>query len=158
VEIRLAEPGDTEAVAGVFLAARAQMTYLPELHTAVETRTWVREFVLRELEVWVAVDDARAVGFAALGQDLLEHLYVHPEAQGRGIGTALLELSKERRPGGLRLWVFQRNEGARRFYEDRGFRLLRLTDGRGTEEGEPDALYEWAGNVEPRPESTPGYS
>jgi GNAT superfamily N-acetyltransferase len=82
-------------------------------------------------------------GFAALSVDLLEHLYVHPQAESRGIGTALLALSKDRRPGGLRLWVFQKNSSARRFYERHGFRLVQLTDGRGNEEGEPDALYEW---------------
>ena len=43
----------------------------------------------------------------------------------------------------LRLWVFQENVGARRFYERRGFRLVRETDGAGNEEKEPDALLEW---------------
>jgi GNAT superfamily N-acetyltransferase len=143
VKTRSAKPGDAEAVGDIFLATRAEMTYLPELHTAAETRSWIRDVVLRDLEVWLAEDDGRALGFAALGQDLLEHLYVHPQAESRGIGTALLALSKDRRPGGLRLWVFQKNRGARRFYERHGFRLVQLTDGRGNEEGEPDALYEW---------------
>lgn len=35
--MRVAEPGDSEAVADVFLAAKAQMTY-PEIHTKAETR------------------------------------------------------------------------------------------------------------------------
>jgi hypothetical protein len=43
----------------------------------------------------------------------------------------------------LRLWVFQQNAGARAFYERRGFKLVRFTDGAGNEEHEPDALYEW---------------
>jgi hypothetical protein len=42
--------------------------------------------------------------------------------------------------------VFQRNEDARRFYERRGFRLVRLTDGADNMEREPDALYAWAGS------------
>lgn len=94
-------------------------------------------------EVWVAEEGGRVVGFAAIGDDMLRHLWVHPAAQNRGFGTALLALAKERRPGGLQLWVFQKNVGARRFYERHGFRLVALTDGRGNEEGEPDALYEW---------------
>lgn len=44
--MRVAEPGDSEAVADVFLAAKAQMTY-PEIHTKAETRPWIRDFVLR---------------------------------------------------------------------------------------------------------------
>jgi GNAT superfamily N-acetyltransferase len=104
----------------------------------------VRDVVLRELDVWVAEDDGQVVGFAALGDDLLEHLYVHPEAQNHGVGATLLTVAKEeRRPGALRLWVFQKNAGARRFYERHGFALVRLTDGRGNEEREPDALYQW---------------
>jgi len=50
---------------------------------------------------------------------------------------------KQERPDGFPFWVFQRNEGARRFYERHGCRLVELTDGSGNEEKEPDALYEW---------------
>ena len=45
------------------------------------------------------------------------------------------------------LWVFQKNEGARRFYERHGFELVKLTDGAENMEREPDALYRWNGNV-----------
>jgi RimJ/RimL family protein N-acetyltransferase len=54
-----------------------------------------------------------------------------------------MDHAKSVRPERLELWVFQRNEGARRFYERHGFRLLKLTDGTGNMEQEPDALYEW---------------
>ena len=117
------------------------MRYLPELHTEAETRGWIRELLAGRAEVWVAEDDRRVVGYAALGEDWLEHLYVRPDEQGRGVGAALLAVAKERRRRGLR--VFQKNVGARRFYERHGFRLVQLTDGRANEEREPDALYEW---------------
>jgi ribosomal protein S18 acetylase RimI-like enzyme len=55
----------------------------------------------------------------------------------------LLEHAKAESPEGLYLWVFQKNEGARRFYERHGFRLAELTDGAGNMEREPDARYEW---------------
>jgi putative acetyltransferase len=42
----------------------------------------------------------------------------------------------------LRLWTFQRNAGARRFYERNGFAAVELTDGLGNEEREPDVRYE----------------
>src|SRR3712207_6852162 len=45
------------------------------------------------------------------------------------VGSALLERAKERRPGGLEFWVFQRNEGARRFYERHRCVLVEMTDG-----------------------------
>ena len=89
------------------------------------------------------------LGFLAIrrsrteGWEVLEKLYVDPEAQNRGVGTALLDQAKALRPDGLVLWVFQKNEGARRFYERHGFRLVKLTDGAENMEREPDALYEW---------------
>lgn len=143
MQIRPAAPADTENIEDVFLAAAASMTYLPKLHTEAETRTFVRDVLLPNNEVWVAEEAGRVIGFAGLGDDCLRHLYVDSEEQNRGVGTALLTASKKCRPTGLRLWVFQKNVGARRFYERHGFRLIRLTDGRDNEEREPDALYGW---------------
>lgn len=100
---RRAEPGDAEAVADVFLAALAEMTYLPELHTEAETRDFIRDVVLVHDEVWVAEEGGRIVGFVGIEDGMLRHLWVHPEAQNRGFGTALLALAKQRCPGGLRL-------------------------------------------------------
>ena len=143
-ELRGARPDDAPAVAEVFLAARADaMPYLPDLHTDAETRVWIREVVLTGYEVVVAEVGDRLGGFAALDADMLAHLYVHPDLQRRGIGDALLARVRELRPDGFRLWVFQRNAGARNFYERRGLRVVELTDGAGNEEREPDALYEW---------------
>ena len=143
MRIRPVEPGDTGAVADVYLAALAGMTYLPDLWTDTESREFIRDVMLPNNEVWVAEEDGRVVGFAGLGDDLMRHLWVEPTAQNRGVGKALLDRAKERRPDGFRLWVFQKNVGARRFYERHGFALVRLTDGRDNQEREPDALYEW---------------
>lgn len=49
----------------------------------------------------------------------------------------------ERMPDGFVLWTFQKNEGARRFYERHGFRVVKLTDRRDNMEQEPDVQYEW---------------
>jgi GNAT superfamily N-acetyltransferase len=143
MQIRPAVPTDTETIEDVFLAAAASMTYLPKLHTEPETRAFVRDVLLPNNEVWVAEEAGRVIGFAGLGDDCLRHLYVETEEQNRGVGTALLTAAKKRRPAGLRLWVFQKNLGARRFYERHGFTLVRLTDGEDNEQREPDALYEW---------------
>jgi ribosomal protein S18 acetylase RimI-like enzyme len=142
--IRRARPEDAEGIARVHLAARQEaMPYLPELHTEAETLSWIRDVVLPRQEVYVAVENGAVVGFVALDHDMVEQLYVGPAAQSRGVGTELLDLAKELRAQGFRLWVFQRNEGARRFYERRGLHLVELTDGATNEEREADALYEW---------------
>ena len=41
----------------------------------------------------------------------------------------------------VNLWTFQRNTGARRFYERNGFIAVELTDGASNEEREPDVRY-----------------
>ncbi len=140
---RRARPEDVEAIVDVFIAARAGIAYLPAVPDDEQTRRILREVLVRDIEVWVAEHDERVVGFAALSQDELANLYLHPSAQGRGLGSELLEVAKRRRPRGFTFWVFQRNDGARRFYERHGCRLVRLTDGRDNMEREPDALYEW---------------
>jgi GNAT superfamily N-acetyltransferase len=144
VALRPARPADASELAEIYLGAHADaMAYLPKLHTDDEVRAWIRDVVVPGHEVVVAVGDGHLAGFAALDGDVLGHLYVHPALQRVGIGAALLARVKELRPDGFRLWVFQRNADARRFYERRGLRLVELTDGAGNEEREADALYEW---------------
>jgi ribosomal protein S18 acetylase RimI-like enzyme len=144
VTIRHGRDADAGAIADVFIAARRPMlAYLPDLHDEADIRDWIAALMLPTHEVWVAEIDGRTVGFMALHDDLLGHVYVDPNVQNRGIGTALLEHAQALRPHSLRLYVFQQNEGARRLYERDGFRLLELGDGSGNEENVPDALYGW---------------
>jgi GNAT superfamily N-acetyltransferase len=128
-------------VGDVFVRARDEMTYLPRI--ADEHRPLLGGWFVERDEIWVAERDGAIVAFAGLNGDLLTHLYVEPSAQGQGIGKVLLVHAKRLRPGGLELWVFEQNAGARRFYERHGFRLVRVTDGAGNMEREPDALYAW---------------
>ncbi len=93
-------------------------------------------------ELWGYFDNHELVGIIAFREGWIDQLYVLPSSQGRGVGTALLQIAKSRSPG-LSLWTFQRNSNARRFYERRGFTLLKETDGSRNEEKEPDALYFW---------------
>jgi GNAT superfamily N-acetyltransferase len=81
-------------------------------------------------------------GIIAFRDDWIDQLYVLPEAQGRGTGSALLQVA-QRAFDRLQLWTFQRNEKARRFYEAKGFALVEETDGADNEEKEPDARYLW---------------
>jgi ribosomal protein S18 acetylase RimI-like enzyme len=154
--IRRATSEDADAVADVYIASFRGLAFLPRVHSDEEIRAWIRSQLLPKCEVWIAYENGRVVGMAALSEALLEQLYVHPDAQSRGVGAALLEHAKARRPRGFALWVFQENVRARRFYERHGCRLVRLTDGTGNEERTPDALYEWrpAAGEETRPNRT----
>jgi GNAT superfamily N-acetyltransferase len=117
------------------------MTYLPRIPEHILPR--LGGWFLERAELWVFEDDRRILGFAGVSGSELTHLYTDPPAQKRGVGRALLDHVKSLQPEGLELWVFQKNQGARRFYERHGFKLLKLTDGATNMEQEPDALYEW---------------
>ncbi|WP_220499441.1 GNAT family N-acetyltransferase [Microbispora sp. H10949] len=147
--IRRASSGDAGHIADVFLAARAGMTYLPRLHSDEETRAWIAGVMVPASQVWVAELHGEIAGFAGLRSGWLDHLYVTPAAQGRGIGTALLGHAKKTNPHVLDLHVFQQNDGARRFYERHGFTLVEERDGNDNEENLPDAHYRWRGTGTP---------
>lgn len=145
--IRRACAADAPAIADLFLAARAAMTYLPALHSDDETRAFIAHVVATQ-EVWITVtSDNRVTGFAAIRDEdekiSLDHLYIAPFAQRLGLGAALLTHVKTQRPQGFSLWTFEQNHGARRFYEAHGLSLARKTDGRDNEEKLADCLYVW---------------
>jgi GNAT superfamily N-acetyltransferase len=114
---------------------------LAGLHTPEEDAGYFRDHLFPRCEVWGAFDP-ELVGFIAFDDEWIEQLYIDPQWQGRGIGRALLEIPKAR-TGKLRLWTFQQNAAARKFYERNGFVRIELTDGHANEHAEPDILYEW---------------
>ena len=151
--IRRARAGDASAIAEVYIAARrGAARYFPTVHSDDEIRGWIASHVVPNLEGWVAEgtepDPGAIIAMMALDGAMLEQLYVAPAWQGRGVGNRLLALAMRERPAGLRLWTFQANTPARRFYEARGFRAVEFTDGARNEERAPDVLYEWKGKEE----------
>ena len=140
--LRRATTDDADAIADVLQSARAAQPWFPPLHSAEETRWFVGERLLPQHDTWVVEEEGRVVAFAALTDDHLGHLFVHPEAQSRGIGTALLEHTQRLLPHGFSLWTHQASE-ARAFYESRGLVAVEFTDGATTMEKIPDVRYEW---------------
>jgi GNAT superfamily N-acetyltransferase len=140
--LRRARNDESDAVAALFrLSREAALPYLPDLHTPEEDRTFFRERLFRTCEVWVAEHGASLAGFCAFREGWVDQLYVHPAHQRTGIGSALLRKAMDANRT-LRLWTFQRNGNARRFYEAHAFTCVRTTGG-DNEEREPDALYMW---------------
>ena len=138
--LRRATASDVDSIVSVFRRARETcMPYLPRLHTIADDIKYFTDVVAGQGAVWVAEKD-RIAGFCAYHLEWLDHLYVDPAHQRKGIGSALLAIAtREHRV--LNLWVFQKNAPAIRFYEKHGFMLVKKTDGSENEEREPDALY-----------------
>ena len=125
-------------------AMRATLPGLREPHTAAEGAAWIRGVFARH-SVWLAVDDGQVVGLASRHGEWLNQLYLAPRYTGAGIGQRLLDIVSAEAAMSvpvLRLWTFQRNAGARRFYERNHFVAVEFTDGGGNEEGEPDVHFE----------------
>jgi putative acetyltransferase len=137
------------AIATVFTAARVGMRYLPTLHTPAEDIAFFSERVLPECVVRAAALADRIIGFSAVREDWLDHLYVHPDWQGQGVGGQLLGHAQDGHPDGLYLWVFEENTRAVAFYQRAGFIELLRTDGRDNEECRPDIKMRWPGTGMP---------
>jgi ribosomal protein S18 acetylase RimI-like enzyme len=149
--IRRATPEDIPAIAALFERSFGTLTFLPMLHTREQHEAFFGG-LLETQEVWAYEAGGALQGFTAIS-DLLDHLYIDPEAFGTGVADALFEHATGRRPGGFTFWVFQQNARARRFYERHGCIAIELTDGARNEEKAPDVLYEW--RPETRPVRTP---
>lgn len=84
-----------------------------------------RAFLARKLEggsrIFLLTDGGPA-GLISVTGSLIEDLYVHPEKQGRGYGSALLRYAIRECAGTPTLWLLETNDRARDFYEGRGFR------------------------------------
>jgi ribosomal protein S18 acetylase RimI-like enzyme len=141
--IRQAAPQDVDEIAETFSRSLGMLTFLPPLHTEEEHRRFITETVPVDHEIWVAEEDGRVVGLAAVGETTLGHIYVHPDYQRRGLGSQLLEQVKALQPEGFTLWTFPDNEVACRFYERHGLTVSARGDGSGNEEGLPDVQYAW---------------
>ena len=142
--LRLARGEEAPGIADPWLRSRrASFPANPAPVHDDDVRGHLSSVVLRDMEVWV-IDGTEPgpVGFAALTPGWVQHLYVDPELTGPGLGSQLLTMAKRRHQGGLDLWTFQSNAGARRFSERHGFVVVTPTDG-DNEEREPDVRYHW---------------
>jgi GNAT superfamily N-acetyltransferase len=146
--LRPALAEDAAEVAEIHLRARGaaeKAGHMPAgIHTDDEVRAWLSGRLSAD-EVWVAEVDGAVAAYARFTKTWLDDLYVDPDRQGQGLGSALLALVTSLRPDGFGLWVFESNVPAQRFYARHGLVVTERTDGSGNEERAPDLRMEWSG-------------
>ncbi|HEY5626103.1 MAG TPA: N-acetyltransferase [Dehalococcoidia bacterium] len=148
IEIRAARPEDAPAIAAVHLASArdAYREILPDdwldaLSLDDHEAFWrsTVEALSDAAAVWVAADSGGVIGFCTAARsdepDAIAEtaeigwLYVSPERAGQGVGGRLLAHAVahavDQGFAEATLWVYARNERARRFYESAGWQ----TDG-----------------------------
>lgn len=148
VVLRRATADDAEAIAEVYLRSFRGAYPFTRAHTDDQVRSWIRDVIIPTRETWAAVAGGSVVGMMVLDGEELDQLYIAPGWTGRGVGGRLVKLAKGLRPGGLSVYTFQVNEGARRFYERHGFVLVDKSEGSRNEERQPDVRYSWSGRTE----------
>jgi len=156
MEIRRALPAEADTLADLWLRSReaSAPSIPPTVHSDEEVHRWFDEVVVPSCEVWVAVDGGEVVALVVLDGEWIDQLYVDPASTGKGIGGTLVTRAKGLRPAGLKLWTFQDNLGARRFYETHGF-VATLSTAGANEEQAPDVCYEWRPSPSPAREGCP---
>ncbi|MBN9887554.1 GNAT family N-acetyltransferase [Salipiger abyssi] len=140
--LRPATPTDAGRLGAMIGAAVASRPWKPRLHSGAEDIAHAGQMIERGWVTVAEVPGSAPLGFLARDGAYVHALFVAPEAQGAGIGRALIEHAKARSPR-LDLWTFAANEGAQRFYERAGFAVIERGDGSRNDEGLPDIRYQW---------------
>src|SRR6266540_6099243 len=122
--VRRLLPNDVSAAVRVWHESkRVAYPYLPleQGRTLADDERMFREHIWPDNEIWVASLDETVVAFLAMQGSYIDRLYVQPERQNCGIGSALLDHAKSLSPAGVELHTHQKNVQARAFYEKHGF-------------------------------------
>ena len=147
VDVRLLRESELEEVIAIWHGARK------ETHTSLgieaergvtlaNSRQVFREVIVPRCEIWVAEREEELLGFLAIRGSYIDRMYVRPETQREGVGTALLRKAQELSPSGLELHTHDSNHSARDFYEKHGFRAVAFGVS-PPPESEPDVEYQW---------------
>ena len=119
--IRKFESRDLDAVMQIWLHGNL------DAHAFIPADFWMDHFemvrdILPQAELYVHENEAtrQIDGFIGLSESHIEGIFVAKSARSKGIGKALLEYAKSRKPR-LTLSVYQKNERAIAFYRREKF-------------------------------------
>lgn len=123
MEICLFTEADRPFLRTLFLAARKASWHW------LDQRAWRLEDFDRVIigeKVWVAVEQGHRVGFAAVyeNDNFLHSLFVDPQWQRRGVGSALLDVAEAAFSGTGALKCLAANKPAQAFYHQRGWQVI----------------------------------
>ena len=121
--IRKFETQDLDAVMQIWLQANL------DAHAFIPASFWEAHFemvrdMLPQAELYVHENEAprQIDGFIGLAENHIEGIFVAKAARSKGIGKALLDYAKSRRPR-LTLGVYKKNERALAFYRREQFAI-----------------------------------
>ena len=89
-------------------------------HTPETQADYLRREMAAGKRIYMLLDP-HPVGIVSVWGGLIENLYVLPQEQNKGYGTAPLEYAMGRCNGTPTLWILNINQGAYRLYTRQGF-------------------------------------
>lgn len=134
MNLRPYRPSDVSALAELFYQTVHSVNRRD--YTAAQCRVWATghpdlsawDASFQAHRTWIAEEDGHIVGFTDLDVEAgyLDRLYVHKDAQRRGVGTALCDAAEAcARAAGVRRLETHASITARPFFAARGYTLLR---------------------------------
>lgn len=86
-------------------------------------RPLIKDKYLPQLEVYIIKDEYEdIVAFMGLSEDMIEMLFVHPNSQGKGYGSMLVDFAI--RQNICKVDVNEQNQVAYKFYMNKGFTVI----------------------------------
>lgn len=128
--VRAYLPEDRDGVINVFVRAIRESAIRDYSSAQIDAWAGVDRsdawYAVDDRLIWVAVVDDLVVGFTDLElSGHLDRMYVHPEHEGRGVASALLNrLEDAARSKGLPRLFTEASITAKPFFERRGFEVL----------------------------------
>ena len=120
VSIRTAGEADFDALTDLWeRSARSSHAFMDDDEFAHQ-RPRVRDLLLPSMDVWLAEASGEILGFVGAREAVVELLYIAPEAQGRGLGPALLSYVNGG-AGPRSVEVYADNTVGVAFYRGQGF-------------------------------------
>jgi len=121
--IRPYQPTDLPALLEVWYAASRIAHAFQDDRFFEEEREAIPRDYLPNVDTWVFELEDEVVGFICIFDDEVGGLFVHPKAQGQGIGHALVDWVRRDHPV-LEVEVYKENTIGRSFYARYGFREI----------------------------------
>lgn len=91
-----------------------------ELHTPEHQRIYLQAKQRQGGRIYLLIEEA-PIGIVSVNDNLIEDLYVLPDKQNMGYGTALLQFAIGQCSGIPTLWILENNTDAERLYRRLGF-------------------------------------
>ena len=143
VSLRTARSQDMAPCAAILNSWIDATEWMPRIQSVEKVSEFYRTEVMANRQTIVAVANSKVCGFVTLARDgFITALYLAGQACGQGIGGLLLERAKRELSPQARVYCFQANTRALKFYLRHGFVEVNRTTG-DNDEGLPDILLEW---------------